>query len=81
MRLGCSGDALDCFRAALRLDPQDVAALAYAGELCLEKGDEAAGLDHLDRAIALDPGAQDPWAIRARRVRARAGSPAAREGR
>jgi len=72
MRLGCAGDALESFEAALRLDPGDVAALAYAGELRLAKGDEAGGLGYLDRAIALDPGGGDPWALRARSVRAQA---------
>jgi tetratricopeptide (TPR) repeat protein len=81
MRLGCLADALECFQAALRLDPQDVAALAYAGELCLEKGDEAGGLGYLERAIALDSAGESPWALRARSVRARAVSSGGGEGR
>ncbi len=38
VRLGCAGEALACFRTALQLDPEDVAALAYAGELSVEQG-------------------------------------------
>ena len=80
MRLGCAGDALACFHAALRLDPEDVAALTYAGELSIEREDVAEGLGYLDRAIALDPAGEDPWALRARRIRPRAAA-APREGR
>ena len=81
MRLGCAGEALECFRTALRLDVKDVAALAYAGELSLAQGDEASGLGYLDQAIALDPGGGNPWALRARSVRARARGRAGDEGR
>jgi predicted Zn-dependent protease len=68
MRLGCVGDALERFQEALRLDPRDVAALTFAGELLKAKGDES-GIAYLDRAIALDPAGEDPWALRARRLR------------
>jgi Flp pilus assembly protein TadD len=73
MRLGRSGDALESFERALALDDADVAALTYAGELRLARGDHSAGTGYLDRAIELDPGGEDPWALRARALRRAAG--------
>jgi tetratricopeptide (TPR) repeat protein len=80
VRLGCAGEALACFRTALQLDPEDVAALAYAGELSVEQGAVAEGLSLLDRAVALDPAGENPWALRARGIRPRAAAVASGNG-
>lgn len=59
--------ALALFQAALAIDPHDVPALVYRGELRLKKGKVKSALDDLERAIGLGD-AQDPFVDRAKRL-------------
>lgn len=59
--------ALECFEAALKVDPSDVAALVYRGEIKLNRKKARAAADDFTRAIAV--GAEDdPFVERARRL-------------
>ncbi len=81
MRLSRNDEALVWFEDALQLDPRDVAAHTYAGELRLERGEGQAGLDHLEAAIALDPDGRNAFANRARTLRVTAvAGPRAKRG-
>lgn len=82
MRMGRNDEALVSFEEALDLDPRDVAAHTYAGELRIERGEARLGLDHLDSAIALDADGRNAFANRARTLRiAAAASGAGPRGR
>jgi tetratricopeptide (TPR) repeat protein len=70
MRLGRNEEALATFEAALARDPGDITALTNAGELHLERGEPGRGLELLAAAAGLDPGGTNPYANRARRLRA-----------
>ena len=58
--------ALALFDAALHMDKNDLAALVGRGEIRLRKGQPQAALSDLERAIAADPSARDPFSERAR---------------
>lgn len=59
--------ALALFQAALKIDPNDLAAVVYRGEIRLNRGKLKAALDDLARAVTLAP-ASDPFVERARRL-------------
>src|SRR5262245_5490516 len=82
MQLDKVKEARESFETALSLDPRDLAALTYAGELAFEAGDVALALTRLDEAIALDPDGRNLYANRARTLRplAEAASAGARPG-
>lgn len=59
--------AMALFQAALAIDPHDVPALVYRGELRLKKGKTKSALEDLERAVGLgEPG--DPFVERAKRL-------------
>ncbi len=66
MRLDRLDEARASFEHTLAIDPQDVAALTYLGELMLQAGDLEGGLRELQKASDLDPQGRDPHANRAR---------------
>ena len=70
MKVGKVEDALAAFEAALEGDPGDVTALTHAGELSLERGERARGLELLATAAAQDAEETNPHANRARTLRA-----------
>ena len=70
MKLGRPEEALGAFEAALERDPGDVAALTHAGELHLERGERARGLELLATAAKQDPEETNPHANRARTLQA-----------
>jgi predicted Zn-dependent protease len=76
MKLGRAEDALATFEAVLERDPTDVTALTHAGELNLERGERARGLELLGAAAEQDPGETNPHANRARTLRALAAAEA-----
>lgn len=59
--------ALTRFEQALKLDPDDLAALVYRAELKLQKKRVRAATDDLERAIALGP-SSEPFVQRAKRL-------------
>ena len=60
-------EALEQFEAALEIDPEDLAALVYRGEIRLSKRKVARALEDLERAVKLGP-ASDPFVARARKL-------------
>ena len=66
MQLDRTAEAREAFDKALGLDPRDVAALTYAGELAFEAQELPLALERLGAAIALDPEGRNPYANRAR---------------
>lgn len=67
LALGDGARALALFEAALRIDPSDVAALVYRGEIRISGGKLSAGTRDLERARALAP-QDDPLVKRATRL-------------
>jgi tetratricopeptide (TPR) repeat protein len=59
--------ALALFQAALKLDPDDLAAVVYRGEIRLNRGKFKAAMEDLMRAVTLAP-ATDPFVERAKRL-------------
>ena len=63
--------ALEQFEAALEIDPEDLAALVYRGEIRLSrrtgKNAVARAIEDLERAVKLGP-ASDPFVMRARKL-------------
>lgn len=59
--------ALAQFEAALAIDPDDLAALVYRGEIRLTKRKWVGAMDDLERAVKLGR-AQDPFVLRARKL-------------
>lgn len=59
--------ALPRFEEALKLDPEDLAALVYRAEIRLQKKRVKQAIDDLQRAISLG-GANEPFVDRARRL-------------
>jgi Flp pilus assembly protein TadD len=51
---------------ALKLDANDIAANTYYAELLIEQGDLERAASYLQKAVELDPEANDPFANRAR---------------
>jgi len=64
--------ALPLFETALKLNPKDVAAWVYRGEIRIRSGQNRTGLADLRKAISLAP-ASDPFAQRAIKVLERLG--------
>lgn len=58
--------AVEAFDLAIYYNPRDIAALAFSGELALERGLLDVAADRLRRAVELDPDGRDPHANRAR---------------
>ncbi|HVE83355.1 MAG TPA: tetratricopeptide repeat protein, partial [Myxococcales bacterium] len=69
--------ALRLFESAIKLDPKDVAAWVYRGEIRIHTGHLRAGLSDLKKATGLAP-ASDPFVTRARKLMDRAGGKRAR---
>jgi tetratricopeptide (TPR) repeat protein len=67
--------ALEYFDRALDLDPTDITARTYAGELRLKRGENQRALAHFEAAIALDPEGKSAFANRARVLYVRATVP------
>ncbi|MBK7860047.1 MAG: tetratricopeptide repeat protein [Archangiaceae bacterium] len=59
--------ALALFQAALKLDPDDLAAVVYRGEIRLNRGKVKLAMEDLQRAVTLAP-ASDPFVERAKRL-------------
>ncbi|MDP2276225.1 MAG: tetratricopeptide repeat protein [Archangium sp.] len=59
--------ALEQFEAALAIDPDDLAALVYRGEIRLSRRKVARAVEDLERAVALGH-ASDPFVARARKL-------------
>lgn len=59
--------ALECFEAALKVDPNDVAALVYRGEIRLNRKKTRAAADDFTRAMQVGAD-DDPFVERARRL-------------
>jgi tetratricopeptide (TPR) repeat protein len=59
--------ALTLFQLALEIDPGDVSALVYRGEIRLNRGKVKGGLEDLTRAVKLGS-AEDPFVERAKRL-------------
>ncbi len=59
--------ALEQFEAALEIDPEDLAALVYRGEIRLSRRKVARAVEDLERAVKLGPGS-DPFVARARKL-------------
>ena len=70
MQKGFNDAAILEFAYALKQDAQDVAAATYLGELYLEAGELEEAVKYLEKAVALDPDARDPYANRARMLAA-----------
>jgi tetratricopeptide (TPR) repeat protein len=64
-----STEALHAFLEAVRLQPAFVQAQAELGKLLLKRGDVAAAISHLERAIALEPGNAAPAYVLAQAYR------------
>jgi len=64
--------ALPLFESAIKLDPRDVAAWVYRGEIRIHTGQTRAGLADLKKAAGM-ASATDPFVIRARKLIDRAG--------
>ncbi|HZN92439.1 MAG TPA: tetratricopeptide repeat protein, partial [Myxococcales bacterium] len=69
--------ALPLFESAIKLDPKDVAAWVYRGEIRIHTGQTRAGLSDLKKATGL-ASATDPFVIRARKLLDRSRSRARR---
>src|SRR4051812_24800046 len=59
--------ALPLFESAIKLDPRDVAAWVYRGEIRIHSGQLKAGLSDLKKATSL-ASATDPFVVRARKL-------------
>ena len=59
--------ALEQFEAALAIDPDDLAALVYRGEIRLARRKVARAIEDLERAVERGP-ASDPFVARARKL-------------
>lgn len=66
MQKGIKDGARAEYAYALKLDPNDIAANTYLGELAIEQGDLDTAAGYLEKAVAQDPEANDPFANRAR---------------
>jgi tetratricopeptide (TPR) repeat protein len=69
--------ALPLFESAIKLDPKDVAAWVYRGEIRLHTGQTRQGLSDLKKAAGM-ANATDPFVARARKLIDRAGGRRAR---
>jgi tetratricopeptide (TPR) repeat protein len=67
LALNAHDRALALFQAALKIDPDDLAALVYRGEIRLNRGKIKSALEDLMRAVTLAPAA-DPFVERAKRL-------------
>lgn len=67
LALGEPERALALFQACLAIDPNDLAALTYRGEIRLNRGKLKPALGDLNRAVELGA-ADDPFVLRARRL-------------
>lgn len=67
LALNAQEKALALFQAALKIDPDDLAAVVYRGEIRLNRGKLKAALDDLTRAVTLAP-SDDPFVERAKRL-------------
>lgn len=67
LALGDQDRALALFQASLDIDPNDIAARVYRGEVRLGKGKVRPALEDFERAIGLGP-ADDPFVDRAARL-------------
>lgn len=72
---GDSKAALPLFESAIKLDPRDVAAWVYRGEIRIRAGQLRTGLSDLKKATGLGS-ATDPFVARARKLIDRAGNKA-----
>lgn len=70
---GEAKQALPLFESAIKLDPRDVAARVYRGEIRIHTGHLRAGLSDLRKAATMAP-ATDPFVTRARKLIDRAGN-------
>ncbi len=67
LALNAHDRAIALFQAALKIDPDDLAALVYRGEIRLNRGKVKSALEDLTRAVTLAP-AVDPFVERAKRL-------------
>jgi cytochrome c-type biogenesis protein CcmH/NrfG len=67
LALGDQDRALALFEAALQIDPSELSALVYRGEIRLNQGKTKPALVDLNRAVSLGLG-DDPFVDRARRL-------------
>src|SRR5581483_5912148 len=67
LALNAHDRALALFQAALKIDPDDLAALVYRGEIRLNRGKVKSAIGDLSRAVTLAP-AVDPFVERAKRL-------------
>lgn len=65
--------ALEQFEAALEIDPEDLAALVYRGEIRLSRRKVSRAVEDLERAVKLGSGS-DPFVARAKKLLALARS-------
>ncbi len=68
MRAQRYAEAIEMFRAVVADHPEDIVAHTYLGELYLMEGEAERALQHLRKAVELDPDGQDPYANRARAI-------------
>lgn len=64
---GTSEQALEHFDAALELEPNDLSALVYRGEIRLSRKKYSRGMEDLERAVRLAP-STDPFVARAKKL-------------
>jgi len=67
LALNAQDRALALFQAALKLDPDDLAAVVYRGEIRLNRGKLKAAMEDLQRALSLGA-STDPFVERAKRL-------------
>jgi tetratricopeptide (TPR) repeat protein len=67
LALNAQEKALALFQAALKIDPHDLAAVVYRGEIRLNRGKLKAAMEDLHRAVSLAP-SSDPFVERAKRL-------------
>ena len=67
LALNAQDRALALFQAALKIDPDDLAALVYRGEIRLTRGKMKSAIEDLQRAATLS-GPTDPFVERAKRL-------------
>jgi hypothetical protein len=67
LALNAHDRALALFQAALKIDPDDLAALVYRGEIRLNRGKVKSAIEDLSRAMTLAP-QLDPFVERAKRL-------------
>ncbi len=67
LALNAQDRALALFQAALKLDPDDLAAMVYRGEIRLNRGKLKAATEDLQRAVSLGA-STDPFVERAKRL-------------